>query len=66
MIFSGQENEGYVVFANLDNDVEEFTVWIENMALRFDYKGEPVDTVDINYPFEREVYYAKHRRTGKR
>ena len=66
MIFSGQENEGYVVFANLDNDVEEFTVWIENMALRFDFKGEPVETVDINYPFEREVYFAKHRRTGER
>ena len=66
MIFSGQESEGYVVFTNLDYDVEEFTVWIEDMALRFDFKGEPGDTININYPFEREVYYANHRRSEER
>ena len=63
MIFSGQEAEGYVVFMPLDNDVEGFTVWIRGMDLRFDYRDEPVDTVDIPYRFQREVYLARQPRT---
>ena len=63
MIFSGQESEGYVVFPSLDYDVEEFTLWIEGMALRFDYRNEPVETVDIPYLFRREVYLARQPRT---
>jgi hypothetical protein len=61
MIFSGQEMEGFVVFPALDNDVEDFEVRIENMALRFDYRNEPVETVDIPYQFTREVSYAPER-----
>ena len=61
MIFSGQETEGFVVFPALDNDVEDFEVRIENMALRFDYRNEPVETVDIPYQFTREVSYAPER-----
>ena len=63
MIFSGQEAEGYVVFMPLDNDVEVFTVWIRGMDLRFDYRVEPVETVDIPYRFRREVYLARQART---
>ena len=61
LIFSGQEQDGHVVFAPLDYDVEEFTVHIEHMPLRYDFKGEPVETIDIDFPFQREVYYAKSR-----
>ena len=63
MIFSGQEQDGYIVFPDLDLDVEEFTVWIRDMALRFDFRDEPVETVDILYKFQREVYYARHPRS---
>lgn len=59
MIFSGQEAEGYVVFPPLEHDVEAFTVWIRQMALRFDYRNEPIETVDIPYQFARKVYFAR-------
>ena len=53
MIFSGQEKGGFVVFPALDDDVEDFEVRIENMILRFDYRDEPMETVDIPYQFTR-------------
>jgi hypothetical protein len=59
MIFSGQEKQGYVVFEPLHRDVEEFTIHIRGMQLRFDYRGDPVETVDIAYRFDREVHFAK-------
>lgn len=62
MIFSGQEREGFVAFAPLAHDVEAFEVRIAEMVLRFDYRDQPVETIDIAYPFTREVYLAKHRR----
>ncbi|MSR81629.1 MAG: hypothetical protein EXS58_01725 [Candidatus Latescibacteria bacterium] len=65
-VFSGQEKEGYLVFPALDRDTAEFEVRINEMTLRFDYKGEPVDTVDIPYKFQREVYMARRPRTNLR
>lgn len=65
MIFSGQEREGYVVFPTLDLDVEEFTIWIEGIALRFDYRDQPVETTDVAYRFYREVYLARQPRTAE-
>ena len=64
MVFSGQEYEGFVVFPVLDHDVEEFTVWVEDMALRFDFRGEPTEKIDIPFRFVRETYYARHARDG--
>ena len=65
MIFSGQEQEGYLVFPPLDRDVEEFTLWVRDMVLRFDFRDAPVETVDIPYDFQREVYYARTARQDK-
>jgi hypothetical protein len=65
-VFSGQEKEGYLVFPALDRDTAEFEVRIDEMTLRFDYKGEPVDKVDIPYRFHREVYMARRPRTDLR
>ena len=65
MIFSGQEQEGYLVFPQLDRDVEEFTLWIRDMVLRFDFRDAPVEMVDIPYEFQREVYYARTRREDR-
>ena len=61
-IFSGQEVEGFVVFPPLDRDVEECTLWIESMSLRYDYRGDPIESIDIPYHFERDVYVARHPR----
>ena len=63
VIFSGQEGQGYIVFPPLDHDGEEFTVQIQKMVLRFDYRNEPVETVDILYRFDREVYLAQKPRS---
>jgi len=62
MVFTGQKAEGFVVFPALDRDVGEFTVWIRGLVLRFDYRGEPTETVDIPYSFQRQVYVAREPR----
>ncbi len=65
-VFSGQEKEGYVVFPALDRDIADFEVCIDEMKLRFDYKGEPVEKVDVSYKFRREIYMARRPRTDLR
>ena len=62
MIFSGQDREGYVVFPALDRDVEEFEVRIERLAVRFDFRDEATESIDIPYRFSREVYVARKPR----
>ena len=61
-IFSGQEQEGFIVFPFIDYDVDEFTVWIEDLALRFDYRDEPIESIDIPYHFHRDVYIGREAR----
>ena len=62
MVFSGQETQGFIAFAPLASDVEVFDVRIKGVVLRFDYRDQPVETVDIIYSFTREIYLAKERR----
>lgn len=54
-IFSGQELEGYVLFEPLHTDVSDMTVVVKDLVIRFDYRGEPVEAVDVPFTFEREV-----------
>ena len=58
-VFSGQEYSGYIAFPPLHRDVAAFEVRIEDVQLRFDYRNEPIETVDIAYRFDRELYMAK-------
>lgn len=60
MVFSGQENEGYIVFPKLDPDVTRFQVVLEDITLRFDYKNEPVETLQLTFQFQRSVYRGYH------
>lgn len=62
MVFSGQESTGYIIFPVLHRDVSDFTVSVPDMAVRFDYKGEPVETMDLGFKFQREIYSALHPR----
>ncbi len=55
VIFSGQESEGYLVFPVLHPDVAQIEVTIFDTVLRFDYRNEPMETVNIRYRFERDV-----------
>lgn len=54
-IFSGQEAEGYIVFPVLHHDVQRITVILRDVALRFDVWDEPIEKVDVEYVFEREI-----------
>jgi hypothetical protein len=54
-IFSAQESEGYLVFKPLAPDVEELTVHVPGVVVRFDFKGDPVEAVDVAMRFEREI-----------
>ena len=63
-VFSGQEQSGFVVFPPLHKDVREFVVTINDVALRFDYRDEPIETVDVSYQFSRDVYVAKEPKEG--
>ena len=58
MIFSGQEATGYLVFPVLHKDVDSFTVNVPDMAVRFDYKGDSVETIDLAFKLQREIYRA--------
>ena len=59
-VFNGQETEGFVVFPALHADVSEVEVVIDDAMLRFDYRDEPVETVDISYRFRRDVGRRHH------
>ncbi len=54
-IFSAQESEGYIVFEPLASDVDLLTVHIDDIVVRFDYKGDPVETTDVEMLFQREI-----------
>ena len=54
-VFSGQERSGFVVFPVLHADVRAVEVTVHDAVLRFDFRDEPAETVDIAYRFERDV-----------
>jgi len=54
-IFDGQQVEGFVVFPTLHHLVSDIKLVIHDAVLRFDYRNEPVETVQIQCHFEREV-----------
>ena len=56
MIFSGQEYEGFLVFPPMPPDVTELSVQINDVAVRFNYADEPVETLALTYGFQRDVF----------
>lgn len=61
-VFSGQEAAGYVVLPVLHNDVEDFTVHVPEVGVRFDYRSAPLERLDLSYHFKREVYQSRQPR----
>ena len=59
IIFSGQEKQGYVVFPVLNDDVKKLQVRLSGIVLRFDYADQPLEQIDLNYQFERDVFRGK-------
>ena len=56
MLFSGQEEEGFIVFPKLDDDVKDFSVTLRDVVLRFDYQDIPVEKTALTFHFHREIY----------
>lgn len=54
-IFSGNEEASYLVFPLLDDDVTNIQLTLEDIGVRFDYSGEPIETLDLTFSFKREV-----------
>lgn len=54
-IFSGQETEGLIVFRPLAEDVGQMTVTVKDVIIRFDFRGEPAESLDVSYRFERDL-----------
>ena len=54
-VFSGQEIDGFVVFQALNPDVSQVDVTVQDCILRFDYRNEPIESVDITYQFARKI-----------
>ena len=54
-IFSGRDEEGYIVFPRLDDEIQRIQVEIADIAIRFNFEDEPVETIDLSVSFEREV-----------
>ena len=54
-VFSGQEAQGFLVFLALDPDVQKLRLKIEDVVVRFDFRGDPVEVLDLEYFFHRET-----------
>jgi hypothetical protein len=54
-VFSAQESEGFLVFEPLAPDVDELTVHIPDVIVRYDYKGDPLEDVDVEMSFKRKI-----------
>ena len=59
-VFSGSEQEGYLVFPLLNNDVTHIRLDLKDIAVRFNYADEAVETIDLSFSFEREVLRGYH------
>ena len=66
LVFSGNEEQGYLVFPALDDDVAEIEVHIQNIALRFDYTDAPVESIDLSFAFQRDILQGRTRTTAVR
>ena len=55
VVFSGRDEQGYLVFPLLHDDVGDIQVHIEDIVVRFDFADQPVETIDLTFSFQREV-----------
>ena len=58
-IFSGSDADGFVVFPRLDDDVRQIQVSLRDIAVRFDYTDEPVESIDLTFEFDRDILRGK-------
>jgi len=54
-IFSGQEQEGFLLFEPLADEVSDITVTVRDVIVRFDYQGDPTEHLSATFRFRRDV-----------
>ena len=54
-VFKGESYSGLVAFAPLDEEVQRVQLVLEDFVLKFDASGQPLETVDIVFEFDREI-----------
>ena len=58
--FSGQEVGGYIVFPKIHDDVEEITFEIPKVGTRYNFRNEPIETIDLSFRFKRNMRKLKN------
>ena len=58
--FSGQEVEGYVIFSKIHDDVAEIVFHIPEFGLRYNFRNEPLETIDLQFRFKRDIQRVKN------
>ncbi len=58
-VFSGQDVVGYIIFPQIHVDVAEITFEIPAVGIRYDFRNEPVETMDLTFRFKRNLHKVK-------
>ncbi len=54
-VFKGESYSGMLAFAPLDEEVARVQLTLEDFVLKFDASGQPLETVDIFFEFDRKI-----------
>lgn len=54
-VFKGESYSGMVAFAPLEVEVQQVQLALEDFVLKFDASGQPLETVDILFDFDRKI-----------
>jgi hypothetical protein len=54
-VFKGESYSGMVAFVPLDEEVARVQLILEDFVLKFDSSGQPLETVDIFFEFDRTI-----------
>lgn len=57
--FSGQTTEGYILFPVIHDDVAEIEFEIPALGIRYNFRDEAVEKLDLNFRFKRELRKVK-------
>ncbi len=58
-VFSGQLVEGFILFPQIHNDVRVITFRLPGVGTRYDFRDEPLESLDLRFRFERDVRKVK-------
>ncbi len=53
--FSGQTTEGYILFPVIHDDVSEIVFEIPDLGIRYNFRDEAVEDVDLSFRFKRDL-----------